>query len=60
MGNHEKSPGLKAGGVLNIVRHEVEVHCPADAIPEFFIVAIVAPAAGLAEDEAEGGEETTA
>ncbi|NKF32913.1 50S ribosomal protein L25, partial [Pseudomonas sp. BGM005] len=22
--------------VLNIVRHEVEVHCPADAIPEFF------------------------
>ncbi|MFT4185146.1 MAG: 50S ribosomal protein L25/general stress protein Ctc [Rhizobium sp.] len=36
--NHEKSPGLKAGGVLNIVRHEVEVHCPADAIPEFFTV----------------------
>ena len=36
--NNEKSPGLKAGGVLNIVRHEVEVHCPADAIPEFFTV----------------------
>lgn len=36
--NQEKSPGLKAGGVLNIVRHEVEVHCPADAIPEFFSV----------------------
>ena len=34
--NEEKSPGLKAGGVLNIVRHEVEVHCPADAIPEAF------------------------
>ncbi|ACS57286.1 MULTISPECIES: 50S ribosomal protein L25/general stress protein Ctc [Rhizobium] len=34
--NEEKSPGLKVGGVLNIVRHEVEVHCPADAIPEFF------------------------
>ncbi|TAX77641.1 50S ribosomal protein L25/general stress protein Ctc [Rhizobium ruizarguesonis] len=34
--NEEKSPGLKVGGVLNIVRHEVEIHCPADAIPEFF------------------------
>ncbi|ABC91792.1 50S ribosomal protein L25 [Rhizobium etli CFN 42] len=34
--NEAKSPGLKVGGVLNIVRHEVEVHCPADAIPEFF------------------------
>ena len=33
--NEEKSPGLKIGGVLNIVRHEVEVHCPADDIPEF-------------------------
>ena len=33
--NEEKSPGIKIGGVLNIVRHEVELHCPADAIPEF-------------------------
>lgn len=32
--NHEKSPGLKRGGVLNIVRHEVELFCPADAIPD--------------------------
>jgi len=32
--NHEASPGLKAGGVLNIVRHEVEIICPADDIPE--------------------------
>jgi len=32
--NQEASPGLKAGGVLNIVRHEVEVICPADSIPE--------------------------
>ena len=32
--NQDASPGLKAGGVLNIVRHEVEVICPADAIPE--------------------------
>ena len=32
--HQEASPGLKAGGVLNIVRHEVEVICPADAIPD--------------------------
>ncbi|TCL74763.1 50S ribosomal protein L25/general stress protein Ctc [Rhizobium sp. BK251] len=36
--NEGKSPGLKSGGVLNIVRHEVEVHCPADAIPEAITV----------------------
>ena len=33
--NEEKSPGIKRGGVLNIVRHEIEFHCPADSIPEF-------------------------
>jgi large subunit ribosomal protein L25 len=32
--NEEASPGLKRGGVLNIVRHTVELSCPADAIPE--------------------------
>lgn len=32
--DEEKSPGLKRGGVLNIVRHAVELTCPADAIPE--------------------------
>jgi len=31
--NHEASPGLKRGGVLNIVRHEVELNCPVDNIP---------------------------
>ena len=35
--NEEKSPGIKRGGVLNVVRHHVEVHCPADAIPEAFV-----------------------
>lgn len=34
--NEEESPGLKRGGVLNIVRHTVEVTCPADNIPEAF------------------------
>lgn len=28
------SPGLKRGGALNIVRHEIELNCPADSIPE--------------------------
>jgi large subunit ribosomal protein L25 len=36
--NHEASPGLKAGGVLNIVRHEIEFFCPADSIPEEVLV----------------------
>lgn len=36
--NRESSVGLKRGGTLNIVRHEVEVWCPADAIPESFTV----------------------
>lgn len=36
--NEEASPGLARGGVLNIVRHEVELHCPANAIPEFLTV----------------------
>jgi large subunit ribosomal protein L25 len=29
------SPGIKRGGTLNVVRHEIEVMAPADAIPEF-------------------------
>jgi large subunit ribosomal protein L25 len=36
--NHGLSPGLKRGGVLNIVRHDVEVYCPYDRIPAFFEV----------------------
>ena len=36
--NHEKSPGLKVGGVLNIVRFEVELNCPAGDIPEKIVV----------------------
>ncbi len=34
--NDALSPGLKRGGVLNIVRHDVEVYCPYDRIPSFF------------------------
>ena len=36
--NEAESPGLKRGGVLNIVRHDIPVRCPADTIPEFFEV----------------------
>jgi len=32
--NEAKSPGLKKGGVLNIVRHELELICEADKIPD--------------------------
>jgi large subunit ribosomal protein L25 len=36
--NQEASPGIKRGGVLNVVRHEVEIACPADQIPEELLV----------------------
>jgi large subunit ribosomal protein L25 len=36
--NQDQSPGLKRGGVLNIVQHTVELTCPADAIPESITV----------------------
>ncbi len=32
--NEEESPGLKRGGVLNVVRHTIEMICAADRIPE--------------------------
>jgi len=41
--NEEESKGLERGGVLNVVRHTVEVHVPADAIPD----QLVADLAGL-------------
>jgi len=36
--NEEKSPGLKRGGTLNVVRHTVELAVPANAIPEHIVV----------------------
>ena len=36
--NHEESPGLKKGGVINIVHHTVEMSVPADNIPEALTV----------------------
>ena len=36
--NHEKSPGLKRGGVLNIVRRKIELKCPSEKIPESIVI----------------------
>lgn len=36
----EDCPGLRTGGVLNVVRHEVEVNCPAASIPDAFTIDI--------------------
>ena len=36
--NHEKSPGLKRGGVLNIVRRKVELRCPSEKIPKSLVI----------------------
>jgi large subunit ribosomal protein L25 len=36
--NEEKSPGIKLGGILNIIVHRLEVSCSPHAIPEQFVV----------------------
>jgi large subunit ribosomal protein L25 len=36
--NHADSPGIKKGGVLNIVRHEIDLYCPADFIPDEILI----------------------
>ncbi|MFC3722603.1 50S ribosomal protein L25/general stress protein Ctc [Neoaquamicrobium sediminum] len=36
--NEEKSVGIKRGGVLNVVRHDIEAHVPANEIPDFIEV----------------------
>ena len=36
--NEEDSPGIRRGGVLNVVRHAIEVYAPATAIPDHFDV----------------------
>ncbi|MDP1736828.1 MAG: 50S ribosomal protein L25/general stress protein Ctc [Caulobacter sp.] len=44
--NQDICPGLKMGGSLEIVRHDVELNCPADAIPEELIVDLSAKELG--------------
>ena len=36
--NEDKCPGLRIGGNLNVVRHEVELNCPANNIPEKIVI----------------------
>ncbi len=36
----EVSPGIKRGGILNVVRHAIEVSCPAGSIPDTIVVDI--------------------
>jgi large subunit ribosomal protein L25 len=36
--NHAESPGLKRGGVLNVVRHTIKLKCKANKIPEEIVV----------------------
>ncbi|TFU03675.1 50S ribosomal protein L25/general stress protein Ctc [Polymorphobacter arshaanensis] len=38
--DEDKSVGMKKGAVLNVVRHEVELICPADSIPEQINVSV--------------------
>lgn len=38
--DEEESPGIKRGGVLNVVRHDIEVTCPSNAIPDDLVVSL--------------------
>ena len=38
--DQETSPGLKQGGVLNVVRREIELSCLANNIPEKFVISL--------------------
>ncbi len=36
--NPEMSPGIRRGGILNIVRHGIELNCPVEGIPDRLVV----------------------
>src|SRR5580658_10214294 len=36
--NHDGAPGLRRGGILNVVRHSVDIVCAVDAIPDRIVV----------------------
>ena len=38
--DEEESPGIKRGGILNVVRHDIEFVCRADAIPENIVISL--------------------
>lgn len=38
--NHEQSIGLRRGGILNIVRHGIDLKCPVESIPDHLTVSL--------------------
>ena len=44
--NEEICPGLKTGGVLNVVRYSIELNCPADSIPDSIEIDLAAAEMG--------------
>jgi large subunit ribosomal protein L25 len=36
--SHDRSPGLRRGGILNVVRHSIDIVCAVDAIPERLVI----------------------
>lgn len=38
--NHERSPGLRRGGILNVVRHSIEMICAVENIPDRLVVSL--------------------
>ena len=44
--NEEASPGLKKGGVLNVVRHELELVCDNDRIPSEIVIDVTGKEVG--------------
>src|SRR5450631_3038245 len=38
--DQEKAPGLRRGGILNVVRHEIELVCSVDAIPDSLTISL--------------------
>ena len=44
--NEEESPGLKKGGVLNVVRHDLELICDADKLPSEIVIDVTGKEVG--------------
>lgn len=44
--NEEESPGLKKGGVLNVVRHELDLICESDKIPDEIVIDVTGKEVG--------------
>jgi large subunit ribosomal protein L25 len=36
--NHDRSPGLRRGGILNVIRHNIDIACAVDDIPDRVVV----------------------